>query len=721
MSKRGWKITVLSVCCLPFVALLNKARAANPAAQTETQPFYPGEESHRLSFLLGEPRRFASRFNAQTRTLQIRVIPARAREFDASKYYDSRYVHRVVVEENNGEVVLNLQLKNMPLGWVVASQNNPWRLLVDLWQTEPQKRMDLEAAWNWQMDSRSNPMSTSGTTIGPAPRIDSQPEVALAPKSALVASAAVSGLDDSALSNSSFDRSAFPENFGRLEPATKANEDTLNNLKKSAGEKIGTPDEFSASARLAEEFYRTGREPAALVVYRRLVAANERQFKENPRLLWSAGESAYLTRNFDLANDYFRSLLLNHPGSEFSFLARLRLADIDLLGNDSLKNKQLPPVALAREYSEIALSEKSPWSAKIATTLRILHGNAENNVDDAKLYQQNLNACSNTAYVPIELKKNCAYIQTRYTAEKLDVLSADNEVQKYKKLYPNDTRIKAMETGIEKTVLALLQDAGRTKAYDSWIEFEQKARPGLLEFTLNNADLLFTRAEAWNVAGEPKNATQLYGLFWQRSDDENKKNEAAALTAQLFLKMGQPQKADLFLRRLQESETRKAKGLSDAGVNALRFAALSPYRNPRAQSMLLDEMKFGRYQERELAALSQLAQSLRGKAEADGIYEKIQAYPAKSADENKTVETALLLYAEDLRNAGRLPKAADTFFAVANMPQSTRRAEAAYKAGIAYARAGLLEKAKTSWQLAAADLNDKRFSSLASERLERIR
>jgi hypothetical protein len=77
-------------------------------------------------------------------------------------------------------------------------------------------------------------------------------------------------------------------------------------------------------------------------------------------------------------------------------------------------------------------------------------------------------------------------------------------------------------------------------------------------------------------------------------------------------------------------------------------------------------------------------------------------------------------YAEDLRNLGRFSSSGDMFLAVANLSQGTRRAEAAYKAGVVYARSGLFEKAKTAWLLAANDTNDKRFSSLASERLDRL-
>ena len=65
--------------------------------------------------------------------------------------------------------------------------------------------------------------------------------------------------------------------------------------------------------------------------------------------------------------------------------------------------------------------------------------------------------------------------------------------------------------------------------------------------------------------------------------------------------------------------------------------------------------------------------------------------------------------------------AGDTYMSIAELDKGKKTAEAAYKAGIVYARAGLLEKAKQAWEVAAGQLNDRRYSSLATERLERIR
>ena len=85
------------------------------------------------------------------------------------------------------------------------------------------------------------------------------------------------------------------------------------------------------------------------------------------------------------------------------------------------------------------------------------------------------------------------------------------------------------------------------------------------------------------------------------------------------------------------------------------------------------------------------------------------------------MQSALLNFADDLKNTNRLVKSAEMYFAVANLSNGTKRAESAYKSGIIYARAGLFEKAKSCWELAASDINDKKFSTLANERLDRLR
>lgn len=740
--KGGWKIKLLSALFVPFATRAENADGmTQSAASSDTPQFFPGEESHRLSFILGTPRRFATRFLSDSRTLQIRVAPAQAHEFDVSRHYDTRYIQRIVVEEKKGEVVLSLQLKNAPLAWLVVPQFDPWRLTFDLWRTEPVKRMDLEAAWDWQQDLFQKPEAQGTTHKGEATSAPHSGNAATGINSATRPSAGTAaanapylaqpnapGLQNAGLQNSAASETGskgqWPDNFHRLDivtPPSSQKREQIASYERSVGRAMGTPEELEAAEKLAYELYGMGEDEKALALFRRIAALSERQFKANPRMMWLSGETAYLRKNWDLATDYFRSLLLHHPSHEVADFARMRLLDIAYLTSaDGQANKPIS-ANMAKAYSEIALSEKSPWQAKIVSSLRILHGIIDQSPDSANLYQQNINACVNRTLVPIDMRKNCAYIQTRYALEKLDVASSDLEVQRFKKSFPGDTRTRGLEVMIEKLIRSNLEEAQKNKSWDGWVEFEGKARSGLLDFTLKDSGLVFARAEGWEAVGERRKAAQLYGLYWQLSEDGQKKNEAAAINSRLLYKIGDPERAESYLKRLENSDFRKASGLGDRALGAVREISLAPHRSKRALRLILDEMRHGRFVERELNALVQFAGQMRGQPAADQIHEKILTYPAKTADEIRQVETSTLQFADTLKDTGRFAKSGDMYLAVANVPQGTRRAEASYKAGIVYARAGQLEKARAAWQMASADLNDKKYSSLANERLERIR
>ena len=169
------------------------------------------------------------------------------------------------------------------------------------------------------------------------------------------------------------------------------------------------------------------------------------------------------------------------------------------------------------------------------------------------------------------------------------------------------------------------------------------------------------------------------------------------------------------------SDNRKNNGLTDRATAALREASRAPYSSKTAQLILIDELKFGRYVERDVGMLASLAVAARGRDDADKVFETLMTTTPRNDADTRQIETSLMQYADDLRGNGRLAKSGDVYLAVANLGQTTKKAEASYKAGLMYARAGMVEKAKTAWQLSAADTADKKFSSLASERLERIR
>ena len=696
-----------------------------------------GEESYRMVFDLNEPRRYATRFNKETRTLQIRIIPAKSSDFNATSFYDTRYIKRVLIHEDKSEVTLDIQLKNIPIGWVIATQNKPWRIIVDFWKTEPEEK-NLEADWNWQPDyidgisKESYKDGLPSALITDANKSDENKNKIFTNLIPIIKNenneknklpVNLNNNNNLTLNNSlkqSNTKNGFPEIYGRLEKIIPMTEQKSAQLQMQMGAAFGTRNEVEIGKKLAEEFYKSGNETQSLSIFRRLAALSEISIKSDPKFLWYAGESAYITHNFSLANDYLRSIILNYPGTYYASLAKLRIIDIDELQNSKEKGFGKTRFQNAEIYSEMALSDNSPTIVKIAATLRVLNKIVDENPSSAKSYQQNLDACVVDSRVPFDLMKNCAYDRTRAFIEIENINNSDAAVQQFKKLAPRDGRASALEKIVSNRVKDFLKKTAQTKQWEDWISFEKKARPSLLEFSFADGEALFTRAEAFEAVGENLKSAQLYGAFWQASNDQKKKNEAAALAARLLYRSNKPSEADDFLRRIEQDTKRKTEGLTDRSVTSLRELTVAPYRNKTALRLLLDEMKLGRYVERDLPTLAEWAQRLRGTSDAEPLYAKILAYPAKSLDEIQSVETSIMQYAEDLRDSGRFANSGDMFLAVANLAQGTHRAEAAYKAGVVYARVGLFEKAKTAWLLAANDTNDKRFSSLASERLDRL-
>lgn len=719
MKRHFQKSTVLSCCFLMSAFLLAATPNQKVSSQTQNKErFLPGADSYRVSFELQTARRYATRYLKETRTLQIRVVPARAKEFDASQHYDTQYVNRVVIEEQNSDVIINLQLKNAPLGWMVTSQNNPWRLLVDIWRTEPFVPDNLSSAWNWQSEASSlkpnGELASDTKSENNVPAIKPNVEQAVAP----LALPATSVSPINAAEQKSKD--TLPENFGRIDIVVKTESNKLADLQRRVGLNFGAESEFDTAVGLAEQLYKNDMTTQATNLFRRVAAISEVRFKEEPRTLWLAAESAYLSKAWDLSTDYLRALVLKHPRSEYASLGKLRLLDIEFLSLN-MPNSTAIPEKIANQYAELALAETSTWQAKIAATLRVLHGHIDLRPTAANMYQQNLGACVTRSLVTFELRKNCAYIQTRNALEKSDILSADAEILRFKSFVPNDPRTPALEQIVQASIRAMLEESMRNKNWESWLQFEKKARAPLLEFSLKEPKMVFARAESWENAGEPKKAATLYSLYSDQATDDKQKDEANAIVSKLSIKARDNKKANLYLNRLTASDSRKDSGLSDRALAAVRDIALPPYRNKTALRIVMDEISAGRFVERDLQSMIYYAQENRGNSFGDSMIEKIVTYPPRNDNENKTVEETIMKYADYLRNTNKNSKAGEVYMQVANLNKSEKRAEAAYKAGLSFSRAGLLEKARSSWQMAAGDLNDKRYAPLARERLETLR
>lgn len=703
---------------LPTAGAFGDGKLAGKNSAAEQ--FVAGKDSYRASFDLDIARRFATRYLKDTRSLEIRVSPARASEFDVSRYYDTRFIHRVVVEEKNGDVILSMQLKNAPVAWLVTHQDNPWRIVVDIWRTEPTDPRSFEQEWKWQDDATGRPQDLASSSKPVAPV---QAPVAVGPVEIDLPSEPASSLKKEAVSHSETvseastgSQTAAESLLTRLESLAAMNPETIASLERQAGADVGTVQEFDSVEKLAATLYRVGKPKQAIALFRRLTALNARRFQDSPRLLWMAGESAYIEGKADLASDYFQTLVGRFASHEMGALGKLRLADLKLgkQGEASVQD-------LNERYTEIALSSTAPWAARIGAALRLLEPVIATRPEAARAHQAALQSCLNGNFVSEAIRQNCAFVQTKFAVSQLDAVSADAALQRFRSRYAKDPRGVALQDELAKRVRFVIEQLVQKKDYPALAEFERNARPGLLDFTLREPDLIMARVDGWLSVGDSKRALGLLQVFANSTTDEVKRNESLALTAQLLNKLQSRDKAEAALKKLFASDVRKNTGLTDRATASLKESARSPYLSKTAQYILIDEMKFGRYVERDVGMLVTLASAARGREDGDKVFDVLLTTSPKNDDEARRIETALMGYADDLRNNGRLAKSGDVYMTVANLAQTSKKAEASYKAGLVYARAGMVEKAKTAWQLSAADVTDKKFSSLANERLERIR
>ncbi|MEY2987504.1 MAG: hypothetical protein RJB13_1025, partial [Pseudomonadota bacterium] len=502
----------------------------------------------------------------------------------------------------------------------------------------------------------------------------------------------------------------------RIEPVVAVNMKQALETERSLNRQPAGPGQFDGLERLASSLYSGGQHSKVIPMMRRLAAIDARRFADSPRLLWMAGESSFIEGKFALANDYLQTLRGKFAGNESSSLAELRLLDMKLQKADS----QLSP-ELTEQYTNLSLNDRAPWSARIGASLRLLAPVIDSRPESAGAYQAALQSCTKGNYVSLPVRQECAYLQTKYSASQTDVVSADKALQRFKKQYPTDSRVAALEKELNQRVRSNLEILANEKNFIGIADLEKSASPSLMQFTLSEPDLVMARVEGWLAVGNESKALSLLETFASKTTDETRRNEALALQARLLFKAKKTKPAERALDRILQSSVRKSNGLTDRANAAVRECATSPYKSRTAQLILVDELKLGRYVERDLDVLVAVADGTRGRGDSEKIYELIMTSQPRNNDEAKKVEESLFLYADDLRGEGRLAKSADTYMAVANLAQSSRKAESAYKAGIMYARAGLVEKAKSAWQLSASDISDKKFSSLANERLERIR
>lgn len=719
---------------LALIATLLPSPHSYAATQSKTteveqnnsgQPYnFENDSSFRLSFVFGTPRRYASRYLAASRILQLRVTPARSEEFQPAEYYDGRFVHRVIIKESKGEVFIDLQLKNLPTDWVITHQESPWRILVDLSHKAgaDSRTKAQNPDWEWSgffaSSNSEAPKSAPNLTIEAPPAIEipqiAEPDLVTSNAATKAAISPPDKKSTAAMSEANSIPAEAPE------PAEKQSGILSRFLVTESGVERPEAAGANASAAHAEELFLRGQHDAALNSYRRLAGLAQREFVTDPKSLWYAAESAIQVRRYDAARDYLLTLKRSNPTSIYSHYAALRLLDLDQSESTDAPQKKID--LFAPKYLELAQQTGAPWIVKAMASLRFSELKPSGiPAEQTAALLPSFENCLREARLDQGIKRDCAYQLFKYNLKTDDLVAAQKTIKDYEATWPGDSRVTAEKNALEKRMSSFIESLQTPENYLAWNKVERNSSPEWIAFTNKNPELLRKRAAGWERSDKPQQALGLYERAADAQSEPKSKMALLAKVANIAQKSNNTARANQALSKIQALPERTLTGLGAEDYALIREIALPPSNNKAALKLVLDDMFKGFHAENDIRTIVSLAEQLDGSREADFLFEKLLAVPSRSTAEAELKEDALLNYAETLRNQGRLVKSADIFLAVANLDNGKNRAEAAYKAGVVYFRAGLLEKATTSWKIAANDLENSKYSALATERLNRIR
>ena len=693
----------------------------------QSAPAYPPlavaakDLSTRMNFVLGTPRRYGVRFDRSTRTLEVRITPATSAEFKAAAFYDGRIVHRVVTNERNNEVFLEVQLRNTSLEWMVTHQEQPWRLIIDIWG-HPTQTASRGTPWSWDgfYDSRMSAATQAGETAsGPVlPAIGAR---AVAKDDALAGPQAALDLPGEAPAAPRA-KEAPPEEkpASSVTDTAAAGDNLLGRF--LAIQKQPTTQTGASLAQAARDAYLQGDSVTSLRLYRRFASLNQREFSGDPEAIWLAGESALAQGQNDSARDYFSTLVSTNRASTYGYYGDLRLLDLDFAAETAGGPRTEPEDRIVEGYRKLIDSQGATTLVKGLAALRIARRDPQLAAGDAGAsLVPNFDACARETALREDVRRECAYNAFAYRMARADMLSGQGLIKDYEKTWKGDPRIAEQRNSLIQKVTKTIESVVSPEDYARWQAFETKTESAYLKGTENRPELLARRAQSWQRSGNKARALGLYLRAAELETDPDKLIPLLSRAGNLAAKQGETSKANAALTRIQGIPSRKEKGLPAEEYALVKEIALPPTSNRIALELVLDDVAKGFHAENDIRTIITLAERLDGARDADVLFQKLLAIPSRSAAEAELKEDSLMNYAEVLRNQGRLVKSADTFLAVANLDNGKSRAEAAYKAGVIYFRAGLLEKATSSWNIAANDLANSKYSALASERLNRIR
>lgn len=704
---------------------------------------------YRLSFFLNKEIKYATHYNKETRELSVKISNSKASDFDNLSRFDTRYIHRITLVEENKTVTLKIQLKNEEIMWSVHNDDHSevTGLMLDFWKPGVISK-SLEQTWNWNASdpqiaqetgttspSLDNPKRQKGSpTIS---QVDTHKEVKREQKEDLEQklSADPPVASSHKLSHQKETPSqtrAFPLGFGRMHylypGLPKMPPQTLEALAQF-GASVGAVGETTDRLKAVQHLFHSEKYKHIIGLTNEAIVKEKVSPQKDDKLFLYAGETAYLIGEFATAKDFFYLVRENSSNTKLKSHAIMRLADIDVIQkydkpissdliveSDSFAEKEFDT------YLDLSNQQQATDEVQVSSLLKIADKMDASEFASQKSHAIKLNKCAQNSFFALELRKFCAYIQIRKQIDLGELSLAVENLDKRKNEFGEWLKFNSLSVLLSKSVKQSLVAHVEKKEAHKWIELEKSLPPDYIQKNVSEASEKILRAKAWEDYGEPRKAIVLYQSVYKDISNPNDKIDILMKLAEDSFDKKNIKEAKKYIKELALFDYRKLKGIGKNHYQSLYDMLENSQLSREVFDLFLDELALSLYEESNLSNLIKISDmAVKFRKGESLLTERVKTYVAQTEEQSQQQESALLKFADAKRVQSNFGESAQLYLSVAKLPKAKKKSEAAYKAGLLFVQAGDLTLAKQSFELAALSATDARYLELAKERLDKLK
>jgi len=336
-----------------------------------------GSRMTSMSFNFPEKRIYQYNYDEASNTVVISFNNTAPSELSSLDHYDENLIKRVVIKEHDhSKTTIRLTLKDRGLRASIAHFDEPYRVVLDIFDYNFQEQRDPITGLPLSSNSETIAQDATGENGGKyqlekPSNIDTQPNdhenssgklrlLQPTPKSIHTSTELADTLENIPPGIGPNWKS-FPPYIYRLQTASYHNNKSQKNWHKSQANKALTSSK--AMAAYASKLYDFGHESRALVAFQQTLHKNSQILANNPSYLWKIAEIHMGQGNFTLAEGYFQTLIEKHQEHPLANFAKLRRLDIKAIGYTK-KNRNEGFKSLVKKLDNLSFSKPAELVAQ---------------------------------------------------------------------------------------------------------------------------------------------------------------------------------------------------------------------------------------------------------------------------------------------------------------------------------------------------------------------